>query len=210
LKKNRGPGIQNRGAALLALLLATGCMDLSKQYPDARFHDINVTRQGERIEGAKGAVLKIRRFRVSPRYEGVELVTRKSDLQYESDFYNRFFVPPASMLTDEVRKWMEITGAFEHVLDFSSHLDATHVLEASVATLCGDVVDPAAPKAVIEIQFFLIDDHVAPPTVAFRKNYRREIALKEANAVTLVRGWADGLAQILVEFEADLRKIMSK
>ncbi len=210
MKTNREMKVTLQGTALLMLFIATGCMDLSKQYPDARFHDINVTRQGERIEGTKGAVLKIRRFRVSPRYEGVELVTRKSDVQFEGDFYNKFFVPPASMLTDEVRRWLELSGAFEHVIDFSSHLDATHVLEASVATLCGDVVDPAAPKAVLEIQFFLIDDRSAPPTVAFRKNYRREIALKEANAVALVRGWADGLAQILVEFEADLRKIKPK
>jgi len=111
------------------------------------------------------------------------------------------------MLTDEVRKWMEMTGAFEHVLDFSSHLDATHVLEASVAALYGDAANPAARKAVIEIQFFLIDDRVAPPTVAFRKNYRREIALKDAKADALVSGWADGLTQILAEFEGDLRQV---
>lgn len=192
------------------LLFATGCMDLSKQYPDTRFHDINVTRPGGRVEGTKGAVLKVRRFRVSPRYEGVELVTRKADLQYEGDFYNKFFVPPASMLTDEVRRWLEQSGAFEHVLDFSSHLDATHVLEASVAALHGDIVESAAPKAVIEIQFYLIDDRGAPPSVAFRKNYRREIAIKESKADTLVRGWADGLTQILVEFESDLRNVKLK
>jgi len=210
LKKSGESRIRIRGAALLMPLLAAGCMDLSQRYPDARFHDINVTRPGPRAEGTPGAVLKIRRFRVSPRYEGVELVTRTSDLHYESDFYNKLFVPPASMLTDEVRRWLEMSGAFEHVLDYSSHLDATHVLEASVAALHGDAVDPAAPKAVIEIQFYVIDDRGAPPSVSFRKNYRREIAIKESKADTLVRGWADGLTQILAEFEGDLRKVKLK
>jgi cholesterol transport system auxiliary component len=197
--------------ALLLCLSLPGCgIAFSAKYPDRTFHDIDVTRPGPRGGIVEGTALKVRRFRVSPRYEGVELVTRKSDLQYESDFYNAFFVPPASMLAEEVREWMERSGPFEHVLDFSSHVDATHVLEASVASLYADAVDPAAPKAVIEIQFFVIDDRQVPPAIAFRKDYRKEAALKEATADAVVRGWSAGLAQILAEFEGDLRELKLK
>ncbi len=182
----------------VTLVLLAGCVDLNKEYADRRFHDLDVTRTGDAKTPAAGTVLKVRRFKVASRYEGTEHVMKKG-AQYESDYYNCWFVPPGSMLTDETRAWLSTAGLFEHVVDFGSHLDATHVLEGNVSALYLDATD--APKSILEMQLFLMDDRETPATVAFRKTYRREIAGE------LVAGATRGLAEILAELEADVAQV---
>ena len=64
-----------------------------------------------------GKVLTVRRIRVTPKYEGKGLVYRLSELSYESDFYNEFFISPVSMFTEEIRKQLSESGLFKIVVD---------------------------------------------------------------------------------------------
>ena len=150
-----------------------------------------------------------RPFQVASRYEGREFVWRKTDLEWETDFYNLFFTAPRQTVTDEARSWLAASGLFEHVLDFSSHVDATHVLEGHIVHLYGDARGDDA-KAVIEVQFFLVDDRPTPSAVAFGKSYAEEVAIPKDSPEELVKGWNEGLGRILGKLEEDLRGIVGR
>ena len=197
-----------RAALILLVIPLAGCgIDLKQSYPDRRYYDLHVVRPASKPAPAERSVLKVRRLRISPRCEGAGLVTRTGESTFESNYYHLFFSPPASMLTEEARTWLAGAGLFGNVVDFGSTVDATHLVEGSVAALHGDVRPGLPPRAVIELQLFLIDQRPSPPTVAFRKDYRREIPVASPAPADLVKGWTEALAQIFAEFEADLAKV---
>ncbi len=194
--------------AMFPLLI--GCLNLERSYLEKRYFILDVLRGKDISSPDTETVLKIRRFRVSPKYEGKGFVYRLKDLSYESDFYNEFFISPTSLLTEEIRKWVAGSGLFQHVVEPSSYMDPNYVLEGTVASLYGDYGVSAAPKGILEMQFFLLDEASASPEIIFQSKYRKEEPLKGNTPDALVKSWNKALNQILTEFETDLEEYMSK
>ena len=193
-------------AVLVAVAVLNGCAP-KKNYPERRYYVFDVSHPKEASSPPHDAVLSVRRFRVSPRYEGKGFVYRDGDLSYQSDFYNEFLISPGSLLTEEVRQWLVSSDLFQHVVDSSSHLEATYFLEGNVTALYGDYREAAAPTAVLDIQFFLINDVAARSEVVFQKEYREAVSLDGPSAKALVSGWNTALRQILTTLEQDLRAV---
>jgi Protein of unknown function (DUF330). len=150
--------------------------------------------------------LGISRFKISPSFDGREFIYRTGDLGYESDFYNQFFRAPESLITEEVRKWLSQSGLFKYVVDSTSNVEPNYILEGNVNDLYGDFRTSNTPKAVLEIQFFLIDETSTNPEIIFQNNYRREVVLSVSSPEALVNGWNEALQQILTALEEDLKK----
>jgi cholesterol transport system auxiliary component len=189
--------------ALLCLL--SGCIRLQSSYPEKRYFLIDVSRRGVVSPRPADGVLKVVTFSVSPQYEGKDFVYRKTDIAYESDFYNEFLISPSDMFTEQVRQWMARSGLFRQVSDLGSYDEATFFLGGTVTALYGDFRQVAAPRAIMEIEFVLAHDVLAKRKVAFQNHYRREIAMDKASPQALVEGWNEALRQILIDLEKDLR-----
>ena len=187
-----------------------GCINLEKSYPEKRYFTLDASREKDVSSPDKGEVLTVRRFRVSPKYEGKGLVYRLDDLSYESDFYNEFFIPPASMFTEEIRKRLAGSGLLKHVVDPASLLDSTYILEGAVTALYGDYRVSTAPKAILEIQFFILQETAASPKIIFQSQYHKEEHFKNDTPDALVKSWNAAFNQILTEFETDLKEYISK
>ncbi len=187
-----------------------GCLNLERRYPEKRYFILDVSRDAGISSPDTGTVLTVRRFRISPQYEGKGFVYRLADLSYESDFYNEFFIPPASLITEEIRQRLAGSGLFQHVVTPSSHLDTAYVLEGAVTALYGDYSVSAAPKAVLEMQFFLLDETSTSPKIIYQSQYRKEEPLKGNTPDALVKSWNNALKQILTEFETDLKENIHK
>jgi len=190
--------------------LLIGCLNLERSYPGKRYFILDVSRGKDISSPDTETVLKVRRFRVSPQYEGKGFVYRLADLNYESDFYNEFFILPASLLTDEINQWLAGSGLFRHVVTPSSHLAPTHFLEGTVTALYGDYGVSTAPKAILEMQFFLLQETAASPKIIFQSQYHKEEPLKGNTPDALVKSWNKALNQILTEFETDLEENIHK
>ena len=190
--------------------LMTGCINLEKGYPEKRYFILDASRDKDISSPDTGKDLTVRRFRVSPEYEGKGLVYRLEELSFESDFYNEFFVSPVSMFTEEIRKRLAGSGLFKHVVDPSSLLDATYILEGAVTALYGDYRVSTAPKAVMEIQFFLLQETDSNPKIIFKSQYHKEEPFKGNTPDGLIKSWNTAFNQILTEFENDLKEYMSK
>lgn len=183
-----------------------GCTTLNKNYPQRNYYIFNVSTQQRNLFPVSGTVLEVPRFDISPSFAGTEFVYRIGDLSYESDFYNQFLRLPASLITGEARKWLSESGPFKYVVD-STYGQPTYILEGNVNELYGDVRTSNTPKAVMGIQFFLIEETSANPKIIFQNNYRREVALSTKSPGELVKGWNEALQQILTALEEDLRKV---
>ena len=85
-----------------------GCVNLEKGYPEKHYFVLDASRDEDISSPDTGKVLTVRRFRVSPKYEGKGLVYRLEELSFESDFYNEFFISPVSMFTEEIRKRLAV------------------------------------------------------------------------------------------------------
>lgn len=192
---------------LLALVFSlSGCLGLERRYPEKHYFVLDVSQPQNSPALETGAVLRIRKFQISRRYEGKGLVYRTGDLSYESDFYNEFFVAPAVLLTEETRKRLAGTGLFKHVIGGPSQALPDYILEGAITSLYGDYRIPARPKAVLEVRFFLIRAARAPARIIFENQYRREISMTENSPQALVKAWNKALERILPDFEQDIRK----
>lgn len=189
----------------LALVMLGACVSLTKSYPEKHYYALEVARQGDALTPVSLAPLKIRKFRASPSFEGREFVYRTSEGQYQTDFYNEWFISPNAMLTQQVQTWLTRSGLFQYVMDSSGSLAPTHALEATVTALYGDYrVKPS--RAVLGLEFFLVHEASDPADLVWHQEYREEVELTERSPETLVNGWNAALRLILTALEDDLNR----
>jgi cholesterol transport system auxiliary component len=192
----------------LFLAVCAGCGNLDKQPLTKQKYSLNVS-QGVSDSGSSIAgVLKVRRFRIASDFEGTGLIYKIGKVHYESDFYNVFLSPPASIITEIVQKRLEEGGVFENVTDDTSVVESMYVLEGKVLALYGDYVNTDEPKAVVEILFSVIKNKSGKDTMAFQKAYRISEEIDSCKPAHLVIGFNRCLEKILTELEKDLRETL--
>ena len=196
----------------LVLVLVTvilevgGCIRLAKGSPEKHYYALDVARPAaESPVLRKEAILKIRKLRISPRFEGTEIVYRTSEGRYRSDFYNEWFIAPSAMVTQQLQSWLTNARLFQHVVDTSSSLEAGYLLEGAVNALYADLRLNGSPKAVLTMQIVLIRDRPALEEIVFRREYQELIDIADSYADALVKGWNHGLRHSLTQLEEDLR-----
>jgi len=192
--------------AVVALtLMLSGCM--SRQYVERQTFALDISR-GETATAESEAILRVRTFRISPRYEGKRFVYRGESLSYESDFYNEFLTSPDTMITEEVRQWLADSGLFQQVVGFSGQVQPTHILEGTITDLYGDFSERGSPpRAALQMEFYLSEEIAGRSKTVFHNRYRQEIRIQRDSPEELIQGWNKALARILTDFEGDLREI---
>lgn len=192
---------------LSGFVLLSGCVSIEKSYPDKRYFVLDVTRGTPEENPASSRILQVPSVRVSPRYADRGFVYRRSDTRFESDFYNQFLVSPSALVTEEVRRKLSGAGIFRYVVGSANPLAPTHTLETMVNTLYGDFRDLNAPKAVIEMEFFLAQEAPTSVGIVFHKVYQQIVPVRERTSEALVRGWNQALEAILISFVRDLKSV---
>jgi len=196
----------------LGLLIAFACGCGTQRAYDYRYFVLSVDHEAAAPTSAGAEVLKIRNFRISDRYNRTELTYRTAEMSIESDYYRRYIVPPESLVTEETRRWLQAGHVFSQVLDATSRATAQFSLEGNVSALYGDFRPELAPgpyKAVMEIQFVLIDERKADNTVVFHQSYRSEQPVSRPATDELIQGLNLALKDILTRMESDLKKTLA-
>ena len=151
-----------------------------------------------------GAVLRVRRLRVASPYDGQAFVYQIRNDEFETDYYNGFIAAPDQLLTGSLIAWVSRAATFKSVVDVSTGILARYVLEGNVTSLYGDYIDKAAPKAVMSIRIFLLDDRDADLRMIFQKEYNATAPIEMGSAQSLVKGLSKAFRQILEQMTADL------
>jgi cholesterol transport system auxiliary component len=188
----------------LFVATASGCVDLKKTYPEKRSFVLDVGVPSQEVPSKGAIVLKINKFRVSPLFAGRAMVYRVADLQYESDFYDEWFVAPATLVTQQVQQWIARSSGFDMVMLGMNHVEPTHLLEGTVTEFYGDF--RAAPTAVFGIDLHLVDA-LHERQAFLRRTYHREVPLKDRSSEALAVGLTEALRTVLVEVAEDLAAV---
>ena len=194
----------NRGLPLALALLLGGC-SLSKPYPSKRFFYADVERGGEQPELGRH-VLRVETFEIAPAFAGKSLVSRVSEEEYVADYYAEFFSAPDTMVTSELRQWLDDGGVFQAVLGPGSVMNVDRLLEGTIDQFYLDLREPGVPRAVLSFYSRLIDDSGPEPEVIFNRRYSSSIPLTSTKPEDAVVGWTQGLKQMFADLEMDLSK----
>jgi cholesterol transport system auxiliary component len=188
----------------IALVLA-GCSSFPRSQVTKRYYALDVPTPPD-TEKSGEYVLQIARFRVSRQAQSRGLTYRISDLQYETDYYNEFLVPPENMFAEEAREHMAARGLFESVISKSSLVFPDYVLEGAVARMYGDYRNPSEPMAVLELDLFLLKTDAAEPKIVLQRSYSKKTKLEKASPRDLVAGYSRLAGEIFIEFEDEVRR----
>ncbi len=193
------------GVVVMTGLTLAGCVSLTKSYPEKKSFVLDAGASQGHSSGSspEPQVLKINRFRVAPFFAGRAMVYRTADLQYESDYYNEWFVAPGTMLTQQFTEWVSGTGLFQFVLMGTNHVEPTLVLEGTVTELYGDFRRSGQPKAILGIDLHLFSGP-DERKVVLRRSYRQEVPLSDSSADHLAQGLTQALRLVLTEFRQDV------
>ncbi|MGB2866330.1 MAG: ABC-type transport auxiliary lipoprotein family protein [Sedimentisphaerales bacterium] len=186
------------------MLMGCGQRSYSK-----RSYILDAARQPESGQAESHATLDVRRFTIDSVFADKGFVYRRSEHQYESDFYNQFLISPAIMVSEKTRHWLCRSGVFERVLVPGSRLESTHTLEANITALYADVRDKSSLRAVMELRAFLIANDPTTESVVLGETYKASCPLQSDTPDALVEALDKCLAEILTSLEKDLKKELS-
>ena len=185
------------------MMCPTGCLDLKKSYPEKRSFVLDVGAPPQETPANGAIVLKINKLRVSPLFAGRAMVYRVADLQYESDFYDEWFVAPGTLVTQQVHQWLSRSAGFETVVVGTNHVEPTHLLEGTVTEFYGDF--RAAPRAVLGLELHLLD--ALHERQFFRRTYHQDVPLSDQSSEALARGLTEALRAVLVDVVKDITAV---
>ena len=192
------------GTCLAVIMMCpTGCLDLKKSYPEKRSFVLDVGAPPQETPANGAIVLKINKLRVSPLFAGRAMVYRVADLQYESDFYDEWFVAPGTLVTQQVHQWLSRSAGFETVVVGTNHVEPTHLLEGTVTEFYGDF--RAAPRAVLGLELHLLD--AIHERQFFRRTYHQDVPLSGRSSDALARGLTEALRAVLVDVAKDIAAV---
>jgi len=195
-------------AACFLMVASAGCVKLERPSLDRKYYTLSAARSGQAVfTNGTAENLIVRRIKVSPRYEDRDLVYRVSENGYESDYYNAFFVAPASMLTQELKVWMADSGIFANVLGTDSMGTGEFLLEGVVNSIYGDL-SGSSPKAVINMQFFMIDNSNPDMPIIYSRTFNKEVVAKSSSASAIVVAMNKGITDIFSELEKDIAAVV--
>lgn len=194
---------------LTFIILVAGCIKPEHRSVSKRQFLIEAERtvQATRnIADKPAGVLEVQRFGIVSRFEGKGLVYKIGAVEYESDFYNEFLTAPQSMITEVIYTWLTQAGLFDSVVYADSRLRADYILEGNILALYGDFTDPEGiGQAVMEIQFFLIDEKQHVKRKLLGGAYRSTQEVETRTATDLVRAYNLCLENILRRLERDIQ-----
>lgn len=153
----------------------------------------------------KDLSLQIKKIGISRKYDGKSFIYRKSDANFEADFYNEFLIPPQSNIGEELVKNLDRSGLFLSVTDSSSRSASLYYLEVDVRSLYGDFrTSEKGYSAVMDIQVRLIADAPEGTRLLWSRNYSEKQKLSEESPESLVLGWNTCLTKIIERLSKDL------
>jgi len=193
---------------LFLILIAAfyGCAKLDKDYPARNYYVLSVQRPPGNFGKEIDKILELTRFNISPNFQGREFIYKLSKNKHDSDFYNQFFKPPASIVSVEVGRWIQSSKIFKNVIDPHTPIQPYYVLYGNVVEIFADYSE-SDPKAILSILFFLVDESQSDSKIILNGKYSEKIGINSKSAKSLVEGWNTALAMILSNLESDLKKL---
>jgi uncharacterized lipoprotein YmbA len=190
--------------ALVAIASLLAACSLSRPYAVKRTFMLEPTAPAA-AASTRPASVRVGVVNVAAPFRGKSFVYRETDLKYEADFYDEFFIAPTAMLSDATAKALAAAKVFRRVVPFGAVADdGDYVLDGFVSELYGDTRNAATPTAVLTVTFYLSPNAVVGSSVIWSREYRQRVTASGASAEALAAAWNVALSTILAELARDL------
>jgi len=188
---------------IAALSAATGC--LSKPAIVSQSYSIDPP-SPQSAAAPTGVILALARVEVAPPYSGQALVYRTEEHGLGHDPYARFAAPPGWLLTAAIRGYLMNADFVRDVVAPGAGTRSQATVEVAVSKLEGEL-RPGGSSATLALRFHVFSDPgaVRGPSEILLKTYLKTIPIPRSTAKDVVNGWNQGLAEIMAEFQTDLR-----
>ena len=196
----------------IMLSLLTGCFGVgSKAEKDdsPHYYVIDVNRGAVASSFAKDRILRIKPVQVTSVFREKTIVFRVGDDEYQPQLSHQFFSEPQEMFTDQLKRWLQKSGLFSQVVT-DADVPADMVLETSLTALYGDQREQFSPQAVLEMQFLLMSENTNSIVPLLQTGLRIEADIDETTPANVVKGWRQGLEELLATLEDDFSGYFSK
>jgi ABC-type uncharacterized transport system auxiliary subunit len=191
------------GAALLAGMWLSGCSGIVRDFPETRLFVIetpDVDGTGTGFQNGRG--LLIRQFDIAAEFESSFFVYKVSDNRFTSDYYNKFMVSPARMISDAVRDALNDSLKFRLVpASELSRIDFR--LSGKITHLYVDLQNKEHPRAVMALRLLLEQKGPAGFMPVINQVYSVSEPVPEMRTDAYVQAWNRCLAQVVTQFLTD-------
>ncbi|MCF8114046.1 MAG: ABC transporter [Desulfotignum sp.] len=191
---------------LICLCLA-GCSGIIKDFPEQNLFTIDPPLPGGgpgTFEAGNG--LLVRQFDISPEFESSFFIYKVSASRFTGDYYNKFMVAPARMISDAVKEVL-YGSPFFRPAPASEPSDIAFRLGGKITRLYADIRSPKQPLAVMALRLSLEKRTASGFVPVINKVYDASLPIPGARPEDLVQAWNRGLAQILTAFFLDVEAL---
>jgi hypothetical protein len=188
---------------IAALLVTTSCLSRPAMVTQSFSIDPPAAQS---TDSPGGVVLALARVEVAPPYSGMSLVYRTGEHGLGRDPYARFAAPPAWLLTAAIRGYLLNADFVRDVVAPGAGTRSQAMVEVAVSKLEG-VLRPGGSSAVLTLRLrvFLDPGGAGGLSEILLKTYSKTMPIPRSTAKDIVNGWNQGLAEIMAEFQRDLR-----
>lgn len=191
--------------ALGTVLLAGGCSSLVTRESPVKATFLLDPPLPEGVAAApKSLVLRVGAINVAAPFRGKNFVYRRSELGYQSDYYDEFFVPPSTMLADAIAKGLAAARVFERVVPSgASGNEGDLLLDAFVPEFYGDARG-ASQAAVLRITFYLTPLQALGSAPVWTHEYTQRVNIDGGTGDALAQGLNRAVGGVLRDLSRDL------
>lgn len=141
---------------------------------------------------------------VAAPFRGKSFVSREGELRYDTDFYNEFLVPPATMIGELTSRALERAKVFTLVVPINSSAHTDWLLDGFVSSLYVDAREPARMYAEVAVSYYLFRADGGTGMPVWTRDYRQRVALTATTAPAYAAALNAAFAQVFADLARDL------
>jgi len=148
--------------------------------------------------------VRVGAINVAAPFRGRNFVLREADLRYETDYYNEFLVPPATMITELTARALERSKAFARVVPPGYASEADWVLDGFVSALYADERDGKKISAEVAASYYLFQAGGGSGMPVWTHDYRKQVPVSGATTDGYAAALNAAFGEIFTELTRDL------
>lgn len=208
--RNAIPGAEKTCAVVVvcaaALALLAACSAITRPATVRQTYLIAPPAVSPVAQPQQGA-LRVGTISVAAPFRGKSFIFRVDELRYETDFYDEFLVPPASMLADQTARALAQAHPFTRIAGPGATADAEFVLDGFASALYADLREAGKPAAELAITYYLTPTTGGERTPIWSHEYRRHAPMRDASAAAYAEALNTAFAAIVAELARDLATV---
>jgi len=177
-----------------------------KSYPATNKFTLNVKSPKKMTARRSRKILFVNSTSAIPQFSDLNFVYRTGNTNYLTDYYNEFFTLPTSLVNQIIVHYLSATKLFRLATNDYHAIHFNYILNSKITELYADYRCRNQPKAVITIQFILLNPSCSN-TILLNKTLSATVPLQQKNSQSLVNAWNIGLKTIMQRLTYNLRKI---